>query len=467
MGASDDARRQIVSEYRVTDPYTGQVVKEFPTASDDDIRAAIERAHTAHATWSTTPIAERAAVIAKAADAFAARSRELAEIIRTEMGKPIDQGIFEAEFSSEIIRYYADNAEAFLADEVLEVRSGVDARVRKASQGVILGIMPWNYPYYQVARFAFPTLVLGNTVLLKHAPQCPWSATVIVEILAEAGLPAGAYENIFATNDQIGELVIPDPRVRGISLTGSERAGAAVAEIAGRNLKKVVLELGGSDPFIVLSTDDMDAVVEAAVEARMENSGQACNASKRFIVVDELFDDFSSKLAAALSALEVGEAADEGALVGALSSQAAADRLREQVGSAIAEGAQIVVGDVAESGDTRVQPALLGGVTEGMDAYREEFFGPVGTIYRAKDVDDAVRIANGTPFGLGSRLWCTDAELAMAVADRLDAGMVSINGAGAEDYDMPFGGTKRSGFGRELGPHGMEEFMNKKLIVAS
>ncbi len=454
-----------MSEYKVTDPYTGRVVKEYPTATDDEIRAAIERAHAAYEPWSTTPMAERAAILSKAADAFTARSQELAEIIRTEMGKPLGQGKDEAEFSGDIIRYYADNAEEFLADEVLTTASGVDARIRKSAQGVILGIMPWNFPYYQVARFAFPNLMLGNTVLLKHAPQCPWSATVIAEILAEAGLPAGAYENIFATNDQIGEIVIPDPRVRGVSLTGSERAGAAVAEIAGRNLKKVVLELGGSDPFVVISTDDMDAVVESAVEARMENSGQSCNASKRFIVVDELYDEFSSKLGAAIAALQVGEADEADSLVGALSSQAAADRLREQTSAAVAEGAQVLAGSLTESGDTRVAPALLGGVTEQMDAYREELFGPVGTVYRAKDVDDAVRIANGTPFGLGARVWATDPELALAVADRIDAGMVSINGAGGEDYDMPFGGTKRSGFGRELGPHGMEEFMNKKLVV--
>ncbi|MET4099144.1 succinate-semialdehyde dehydrogenase/glutarate-semialdehyde dehydrogenase [Agrococcus sp. UYP10] len=454
-----------LSHYRVTDPYTGQVVKEFPTASDDEVRAAIERAHAAYEPWRSTPLAERAAVLGRAADAFASRSRELAEIIRTEMGKPLAQGVFEAEFSGEIVQYYADNAEAFLADEVLQVRSGVDARVRKSAQGVILGIMPWNFPYYQVARFAFPNLMLGNTVLLKHAPQCPWSATVIAEILAEAGLPAGAYENIFATNDQIGDIVIPDPRVRGVSLTGSERAGAAVAEIAGRHLKKVVLELGGSDPFIVLSTDDMDQVVEAAVETRMENSGQSCNASKRFIVIDGLYDEFSQKLAAAITALPVGEADDEDALVGPLSSQAAADRLREQTGAAVAEGAQVLAGTITATGDARITPALLGGVTDEMDAFREELFGPVGTVYRATDVDDALRIANGTPFGLGARLWCTDPELAASVADRIDAGMVSINGAGSEDYDMPFGGTKRSGFGRELGPHGMEEFMNKKLIV--
>ncbi|MDR7234307.1 aldehyde dehydrogenase family protein [Agrococcus sp. BE272] len=454
-----------MSEYRVTDPYTGQVVKEFPTATDEEIRAAIERADAAYEPWRTTPMAERAAILGRAADAFASRSRELAEIIRTEMGKPLGQGIAEAEFSGEIVQYYVDNAEAFLADEVLEVRSGVDARIRKSAQGVVLGIMPWNFPYYQVARFAFPNLMLGNTVLLKHAPQCPWSATAIAEILAEAGLPAGAYENIFATNEQIADIVIPDPRVRGVSLTGSERAGAAVAEVAGRHLKKVVLELGGSDPFVVLSADDMDAVVQAAVDTRLENSGQSCNASKRFIVLDELYDDFASRLGAAIAAVPVGEPGDEDALVGPLSSQAAAERLRHQTASAVAEGAEVLAGSLDDGGDARVAPALLGGVTEQMQAYREELFGPVGTVYRAKDVDDAVRIANGTPFGLGARVWCTDPELALAVADRLDAGMVSINGAGSEDVDMPFGGTKRSGFGRELGPHGMEEFMNKKLVV--
>ena len=454
-----------MSEYRVVDPYTGQVVKEFPTATDDEIRAAIERAHAAFEPWRATPMAERAAILTKAATAFTERSRELAEIIRTEMGKPLGQGVFEAEFSGEIIQYYADNAAEFLADEVLKTREDVDARVVKAAQGVILGIMPWNYPYYQVARFAFPNLMLGNTVLLKHAPQCPWSATVIAEILEEAVLPGGAYENIFATNEQIGEIVIPDPRVRGVSLTGSERAGAAVAEIAGRNLKKVVLELGGSDPFVVLSTDDMDAVVESAVAARMENSGQACNASKRFIVVDELYDEFSTRLAEAIAAVEVGDPEDEDALVGPLSSQAAADRLREQTSAALAEGARVLAGAVDEGDGTRVQPALLADVTDSMSVYREELFGPVGTVYRAKDVDDAVRIANDTPFGLGARVWCSDPDLARAVADRIDAGMVAINDASAEDYDMPFGGTKRSGFGRELGPHGMEEFMNKKLVV--
>ncbi|WP_293694719.1 aldehyde dehydrogenase family protein [uncultured Agrococcus sp.] len=454
-----------MTNYRVVNPYTGETVKEYPTATDEQIRESVARADAAYEPWASRPLSERVEILQKAAKAFIDRKQELAEIIQIEMGKPLEQGLFEAEFSGEIIGYYADNAEQFLADEVLENRAGVDARVRKEAQGVILGIMPWNFPYYQVARFAMPNLVLGNTVVLKHAPQCPWSASMIAEILEEAGLPQGAYENVFATNEQIADIVIPSPAVRGVSLTGSERAGAAVAEVAGRNLKKVVLELGGSDPFLVLGASDLDAVVEAAIEGRMENSGQACNASKRFIVVDEQYDEFVEKVSAALSEMKVGEPEDGEALVGPLSSQAAADNLRTQVGAAVADGAQVLAGDVADSGDTRVAPALLGGITETMAAYGQELFGPIGQVYRAKDVDDAVRIANATPYGLGSRIWADDLDVARSVAARLDVGMVSINGANGEDYDMPFGGVKRSGFGRELGPRGMEEFMNRKLVV--
>ena len=454
-----------MTQYKVVNPYTGETVKEYPTATDDQIRESLSRAHNAFAEWSTRPLAERAEILHRAGQLFIDRKEELAETIRTEMGKPLDQGIFEAEFSGEITQYFADNAEEFLADEILPNRSGVNARVRKSAQGVVLGIMPWNFPYYQVARFAMPNLILGNTVLLKHAPQCPWSATVISEILAEAGVPEGVYENIFATNDQIADIVIPAPEVRGVSLTGSERAGAAVAEVAGRNLKKVVLELGGSDPFLVLGVKDLAPVVEAALEAKMENSGQACNASKRYIVIDEQYDAFVEQITAAISNLTVANEDENDKLVGPLSSQQAADGLRKQANAAVAEGAQVLAGEIAADGDARVAPALLAGINETMEAYKQELFGPIATVYRAKDVDDAVRIANDTPFGLGSRIWADDLEVARSVADRLDVGMVSINGAGAEDYDMPFGGVKRSGFGRELGPHGMEEFMNKKLIV--
>jgi succinate-semialdehyde dehydrogenase/glutarate-semialdehyde dehydrogenase len=322
--------------------------------------------------------------------------------------------------------------------------------------------MPWNYPYYQVARFAGPNLVVGNTILLKHAPQCPESALALADIFTEAGFPEGAYANIFATNDQI-EWVIADPRVRGVSLTGSERAGAAVAEIAGRNLKKVVLELGGSDPFILLSTDDLDATVEAAVGARLENTGQACNAAKRFIVSDDLYEPFLEKFTAAISAVTPGDPTSSDSMIGPLSSTLAADRLDEQVKRAISQGAKVAAGGGEKHGN--FYPAtVLTDITPDNDAYHEELFGPVASVYKVTSEKEAVTLANDTPFGLGSYVYTTDSEQALRVADQIEAGMVFVNAAGAEGAELPFGGVKRSGFGRELGRFGADEFVNKKMV---
>jgi succinate-semialdehyde dehydrogenase/glutarate-semialdehyde dehydrogenase len=321
--------------------------------------------------------------------------------------------------------------------------------------------MPWNYPYYQVARFAGPNLMVGNTILLKHAPQCPESALAMERIFHEAGIPRDAYINIFASNDQI-EWVIADPRVRGVSLTGSERAGAAVAEIAGRNLKKVVLELGGSDPFIVLSTADMSATVEQAVGARLENSGQACNAAKRFIVVDELYDEFVEKFSAELLAVKPSDPNKEGVQVGPLSSSTATNRLADQVTRAVDQGATLVAGG-AHDGNF-FETTILTDIGPNNDAYREEFFGPVASIYRVSGEGEAVKLANDTPFGLGSYVITDDPDQAMRVADQIDAGMVFVNAAGLEGAELPFGGVKRSGFGRELGRFGADEFVNKKMI---
>jgi succinate-semialdehyde dehydrogenase/glutarate-semialdehyde dehydrogenase len=333
--------------------------------------------------------------------------------------------------------------------------------VRRSSLGVLLGIMPWNYPYYQVARFAGPNLVIGNTILLKHAPQCPESSAAIEQIFQDAGFPADAYINVYAGNEQI-EWVIADPRVRGVSLTGSERAGAAVAEIAGRNLKKVVLELGGSDPFILLSTADLDATVETAVEARLENTGQACNAAKRFIVLDELYEPFLERFTAALTAVKPSDPTSEDTTIGPLSSAAAAERLEAQVRSAVDQGAKLVAGGTREG--NFFATTVLTEITPENDAYRQEFFGPVAQIYRAKDEQDALTLANDTPFGLGSYVFTTDPVQAERVADQIEAGMVFVNVAGAEGAELPFGGVKRSGFGRELGRFGADEFVNKKLI---
>jgi succinate-semialdehyde dehydrogenase / glutarate-semialdehyde dehydrogenase len=316
----------------------------------------------------------------------------------------------------------------------------------------VLGIMPWNYPYYQVARFAAPNLVTGNTVLLKHAPQCPESAAALQQLFADAGAPEGVYVNIYASNEQI-ETIIAAPSVRGVSLTGSERAGAAVAAVAGRHLKKVVLELGGSDPFLVLSTDDMTATARAAVAARMENTGQACNAAKRIIVLDELYDDFVSAFQDEL--LSSGPSAP-------LSSPRAAAVLADQVDRAVAQGAQLRTS--GERNGAWFPAGVLTDVRPDNDVYREELFGPVAQVHRARDEQSAVELANDTPYGLGSYVFTTDPAQAARVADQLDVGMVFINGVGAEGPELPFGGTKRSGFGRELGRLGMDEFVNKKLI---
>ncbi|MHC5257934.1 NAD-dependent succinate-semialdehyde dehydrogenase [Streptomyces sp. UC4497] len=439
--------------YAVTDPATGELVETYPTATDAEVAAAVDAAHQATAWGRTSTVAERAALLRRLGDLHAEHRTELADSIVREMGKPRDEAEGEVDFCVDIYHYYADHAEEYLADEAVNVTSGPGrAVVRRSPVGVLLGIMPWNFPAYQVARFAAPNLAIGNTIVLKHAPQCPATAALLEKLCGEAGFPAGAYVNVYATNEQIAD-VIADPRVQGVSLTGSERAGAAVAEIAGRNLKKVVLELGGSDPFVVLSADDLDAVVESAVAARLDNTGQACNAAKRFVVVSDLYDAFVEKFAAQLLARQSGAP---------LSSVAAADNLERQVAAAVAEGATL---HTEGKRDGAHYPAgVLTGLTTEHATARQELFGPVAMVFKAADEDDALRIANDTPYGLGSYVFTTDADQAQRVADRIEAGMVFINGVGAEGAELSFGGVKRSGFGRELGRPGIEEFVNKKLI---
>ena len=444
-----------MSLYAVVDPATGETVREYPTATDEQVREAIADADKAFREWSkTATVAERATLMRRVGELHTERRDDLAKIIQREMGKPLDQSLGEVDFSAAIYLYYADNAEKFLADEPIELVEGEgSAVIRRGPVGVLLGIMPWNYPYYQVARFAGPNLTLGNTIVLKHAPQCPESAAAIEQIFADAGFPKGAYVNVYATNEQIADA-IADPRVQGVSLTGSERAGAAVAEVAGRNLKKVVLELGGSDPFLVLSTNDLDATVDAAVAGRFENTGQACNAAKRFIVASDVYDEFLEKFTSKVLATAKDLAP--------LSSQAAAERLEQQVQRAVDNGATLV--SEGQRNGAFFPPGVLTDVTPDSPSYSEELFGPVATVYKADSEDDAVRLANDTPFGLGSYVFTTDAEQATRVADRIDAGMVFVNAVGAEGVELPFGGIKRSGFGRELGRFGIDEFVNKKLI---
>jgi len=452
-----------MSTYAVVNPATGETVKEYEEISDDDLRAAIDRSDQASRSFpSSTSVAERAALVRRVGELHSERREELAEIIVREMGKPIEQALMEVDFAGMIYGFYADNAESLMADEPIELSEGEGtAVIRRSPFGVLLGIMPWNFPYYQVARFAGPNLVIGNTILLKHAPQCPESAAAMQKIFDDAGFPEGAYENIYATNEQI-EWVIADPRVHGVSVTGSERAGAAVASIAGKNLKKVVLELGGSDPFILLGTDDLDEAVTAAAEARLDNTGQSCNAAKRFIVADEYYDDFLEKFKEQMGGAKPGDPTAEDTAVGPLSSQTAADRLEDQVKRAVENGAEVVVGGNRDG--NFFEPTILTGIKPGDEASQEEFFGPVAQVYKVSSEEEAVELANQTPFGLGSYVMTTDKEQADRVADRIEAGMVYVNLVGADAPELPFGGFKRSGFGRELGRYGADEFVNKKLI---
>jgi succinate-semialdehyde dehydrogenase/glutarate-semialdehyde dehydrogenase len=455
-----------MSDYAVVNPATGETIKEYPTITDDELRAAIGRADDAYRSWThTSTVAERAALVRKVGELHVERREELARIIVGEMGKPVEQALMEVDFCGEIYAFYADNAEEIMADEEVKHFGGDGtAIVRKSAFGPLLGIMPWNFPYYQVARFAGPNLVIGNPILLKHAPQSPESAEAIQQMYDDAGAPTGTYQNIYATNDQI-EWVIGDPRVHGVSVTGSERAGAAVAEIAGRNLKKVVLEMGGSDPFIVLAADDIGAVAQQAAEARLDNTGQSCNAAKRFIVTEDLYDDFLAKFKEQVEGAKTGDPAEESTAVGPLSSKTAADRLEDQVKRAVAGGAEVLVGGKRDG--NFFEPTILTGIEQGSDASQEEFFGPVAQVYKVASEEEAVKLANDTQFGLGSYLMTTDKAQAERVANQIEAGMVYVNLVGADGAELPFGGFKRSGFGRELGNYGADEFVNKKLIRAA
>lgn len=441
------------TEYAVTDPATGKVVRRYPTATDADIEAALAAASTAYRSWTpATTVAERSALLREVSRLHEERRDELAAIIVQEMGKKLDDALGEVHFSAAIYDFYAERADTLLADEPVPLHDGEgSALIRRSPFGVLLGIMPWNFPYYQVARFASANLAIGNTILLKHAPQCPESAAALERLFRDAGFPDGAYVNVYATNEQVATM-IGDPRVAGVSLTGSERAGSAVAELAGRHLKKVVLELGGSDPFLLLGTDDLDAAVKAAASARLENAGQTCNAAKRFIVVDDLYEPFLEKFTAAVLASQVAP----------LSSVAAAERLEEQVDRAVLQGATLTTAGKRDGAS--YAPGVLTGVTPANDAYHEELFGPVAVVFRVTSEDEAVALANDTPFGLGSYVFATDPEQAARVADGLEAGMVFVNGVMLDSPELPFGGIKSSGFGRELGRYGLEEFVNRKLI---
>lgn len=453
-----------MSEYKVTNPATGKVEASYPTANEQDIQQAITKADDAYKEWRNISLSERSALLHKIADIYIERQDELANMIAVEMGKPVAQGKGELALVAEIYRYYADNAEQLLAHNQINVAEG-SAFVEKLPVGALLGIMPWNYPHYQVARFAAPNFMAGNTIILKHAPQCPKTAEVIVETLKDAGLPDGVYNNVFATNDQAA-TIIEDSRIQGISLTGSERAGQAVAKIAGGALKKVVLELGGSDAFIVAADADIEQAVADAITGRFGNTGQACNAAKRLIVVEAVYDKFVQGFADAVREMTLSDPLDQTTFIGPMSSKSAAVNLQKQLDEAIKAGATVLIegGIVKDKPGAWFAPAVLTNVDNSMAVYSEELFGPVAVIYKARDIADAIKIANDVPFGLGASIQTKDSELAAEIADQLEVGMVTINAPSGTEANTPFGGVKRSGFGRELGTLGITEFLNYKLI---
>ncbi|WIX92704.1 NAD-dependent succinate-semialdehyde dehydrogenase [Amycolatopsis sp. DG1A-15b] len=450
--------------YTVTNPATGELVDEIPNAADEEVRDAIDRVHRGYAAWRARPVAERAAIARRAGELFAERADELAAIMTVEMGKRINEGRGEVGVVADIFRYYGERGPDLLADEPLAIRGG-EAVLTKEPIGALLGVMPWNFPCYQVARFVAPNLVLGNTILLKHASICPRSAVAIESVLRDAGVPADAYVNVFASSRQV-PWMLADPRLAGVSLTGSEQAGISVAAEAGRNLKKCVLELGGSDPLIVLDTDDLDETVKITATARMRNCGQSCNAPKRIIVLGELYEEFTDRFAKRVTEYYVpGDPADPSTTLPPLASTAAAEEVAAQIETAIREGATLRAGGHRIPGPgAYVEATVLTDVTPQMAAYHEEIFGPVALLFRAETEEEALALANDTPFGLGASVFATDRTRAARVARGIEAGMVYVNKSGGSEADLPFGGIKRSGMGRELGALGIEEFMNKKPI---
>jgi succinate-semialdehyde dehydrogenase / glutarate-semialdehyde dehydrogenase len=450
--------------YQSVNPANGEILRRFDQHTDEQMQNALATAdNTYRHIWSRMAIRDRAKIVGRAASLMLDRKEELARLASLEMGKRISEGRTEVEISAAILQYYADNAETFLSPQIIESKAGY-ARLEYSPLGVLIGVQPWNYPYYQLSRFAAPQLMAGNVLLVKHSSSVPQCALAFEQLFTDAGSPAGAYTNLFLSSDQVGTL-IDDPRIRGVALTGSERAGESLASRAGKNLKKSTMELGGSDAFIVLEDCDLTYAVNMAVVGRMENDGQTCIGSKRFICVGARAEQFLNAFRDALKELKPGDPLDETTTLGPLSSDAALNLLLDQVREAVAHGARVFTGgDRLGQTGAYMQPTILTNVTPDNPAYRKEFFGPVALFFTAKDDDEAIAIANDSPFGLGGSVYTSDIEHGKRVASRIETGMVFINYPSMTAPDLPFGGIKRSGYGKELSNLGIEEFVNKKLI---
>jgi succinate-semialdehyde dehydrogenase / glutarate-semialdehyde dehydrogenase len=452
--------------YVSKNPYTGEVLKAFSEATDAEVAAAIDNAHQAFLNWKDRPFSDRGVVLQRAADLLRERAHDYARLLTLEMGKITAEALGEIEICARMFEYYVKYAETLLAPEKLIVADPTEgeAVILHEPLGIILAIEPWNFPFYQIARIIAPQLAAGNVILLKHASNVPQCAEAFGQLMLDAGLPAGGVKNLFATRDQI-EAILNDHRVHGVALTGSEGAGATVASQAGKALKKSTLELGGADAFVVLADAELEKTVEWAVLGRHWNAGQVCVSSKRMIVVDSVYDAFLRRYTEGVAKLKAGDPFDPSTTLAPLSSQGAADEIRDKVREAIAHGATATEAgiDLPNHG-AFVQPTILTDVSPDNPAYYWEFFGPVSMVFRAKDEDDAVRIANDSPFGLGGSVFTADTKHGAEVAKRISTGMVYINHPTMAKADLPFGGVRRSGYGRELTGLGIKEFVNHKLI---
>jgi len=449
--------------YQSFNPATGKLVKSFNEINDVEFEKKIATAAACYEEWRHTTYAQRAVIVAKAAAILKAKIDDFARPMTIEMGKRISEARGEVEFSAQILEYYAKHAEKFLAPVKLHPTVG-EAHMESSPIGVIFAVEPWNFPYYQLARVAGPHLMAGNTLLVKHASCVPQCAIDFEKLWIEAGAPVGLYTNLLISHDQ-SDRIIDDPRVKGVALTGSVAAGRSIAARAGKNLKVSSMELGGSDAFIVLDDADLEHTVKWAVWGRMYNTGQTCCAAKRFIVVEEIADKFLEKFTAALAALKPGDPMDEKTTLGPLSTESALVDLLKQVEGAVAKGAKVVLGGKRiDRPGSYMQPTILTGITPENPAFREEFFGPVALFFRVKDENAAIALANDSDFGLGGSVFTKDVDRGKRIASRVETGMMFINNISWSDAALPFGGIKDSGYGRELGNMGIQEFVNKKLV---